>query len=91
MTSVWANLVKAYWNCKHGNHDAYLTRCLLGYDYKCRNCRMVRYRDRPEPEWAEFDLTRGVDLYQNDIVAMVEREEGRKVQIDGLPISSISL
>ena len=40
--------------CQAGFHWAHLTRGLLGYDYKCRDCGLVRYRDVIPPQWARF-------------------------------------
>ena len=39
--------------CLEANHDAYLTQCILGYDYRCRRCGMVRYLDTDPPQWAK--------------------------------------
>ena len=39
--------------CLEDDHDAYLTRCLLGFDYKCRRCGLVRYFDVDPPQWAK--------------------------------------
>lgn len=41
--------------CEVGFHDVYLTMCILGYDYKCRHCDIVRYFDVIPPEWAKED------------------------------------
>ena len=48
-----SNLGEQFDVCLDGQHDAYLTRCLLGYDYRCRRCGMVRYFDVDPPQWAK--------------------------------------
>ena len=44
--------------CPDGQHDPYLTMCLLGFDYRCRRCGMVRYFDVDPPEWTVEDSRR---------------------------------
>ena len=47
--------------CLTGEHDPYLTRCILGYDYRCRRCGLVRYFDVEPPEWAKENSYRNQD------------------------------
>ena len=51
-------LSKRFDLCLDGEHDACLTRCLLGYDYRCRRCGLVRYYDVDPPEWARENAYR---------------------------------
>ena len=44
--------------CLASDHDPYLTMCLLGYDYRCRRCGLVRYFDADPPEWAKVNSYR---------------------------------
>ena len=52
--------------CRMGFHDAYLTRCLLGFDFKCRVCGRVRYRDVDPSQWARHDGMRAQGIYLPD-------------------------
>ena len=44
-----------------GRHDAYLTMCIQGYDYRCRRCGMVRYFDTDPPEWSRENAYRNLE------------------------------
>ena len=39
--------------CLEDYHDAYLTPCLPGFDYKCQRSGLVRYFDMDPPRWAK--------------------------------------
>ena len=44
-----------------GQHEAYLTMCIQGYDYRCRRCGMVRYYDTDPPEWSRENAYRNLE------------------------------